>query len=240
MAPDQRLAALSIEVGRDLARHQGRAEVLAAISRLAVERVAGTDWASVTELRNGRFATVAATDEAARTVDEIQYELGAGPCLAAIVDGRPMRAGDLARDDRWQVFARRAADDHRVASMLSLHLQSTADQATGLNLYAISPGAFTDDAETAGTLLAVHARLAIEAATAREEAASLRQALVNSRVIGTAMGVVMSTRELTSAQAFELLRLASQHSNRKLADIAAEVTQTGILEFPAVRPASRR
>ena len=43
----------------------------------------GTEWASITEGHKGGFKTVAATDEAAREVDQIQYELGTGPCVDA-------------------------------------------------------------------------------------------------------------------------------------------------------------
>jgi hypothetical protein len=224
---------MSVEVGRELALCQSRADALAAISRIAVERMAGTDWASITELRRGRCATVAATDRAARTVDEIQYELGTGPCLEATRTGVTVRTGDLANDRRWPAFAQRAAHRHRVASMLSLHLHAEdGDRATGLNLYSTRPDAFPADAELAGTVLAGHGSLAILAATAREEAAHLRQALVNSRVIGTAIGLLMSSRMLTSVEAFELLRIASQRRNRRLAEIAAEVTETGTLRLP--------
>jgi hypothetical protein len=224
---------LSVEVGLELARQQSRGEVLAAISRAAVGRVAGTDWASITELHSGRFTTVAASDEAARAVDGIQYELDTGPCLEAIRGGATVRTGDLVADGRWPAFAARAAGQHGVASMLSLHLHAEdGDRAVGLNLYSTSPHAFAGDAEIASTLLAVHASLAILAASAREEADNLRRALVNSRVISTAIGVLMSARKLTSAQAFDLLRIASQHSNRKLAEIAAEVAETGTLDHP--------
>ena len=51
----------------------------------------------------------------------------------------------------------------------------------------------------------------------------------NSRDIGCAMGVLMATHKVTREQAFDLLRMASQHAHRKLADIAAEVADTGTL-----------
>jgi AmiR/NasT family two-component response regulator len=41
----------------------------------------------------------------------------------------------------------------------------------------------------------------------------------------------MARRLVTRDQAYDLLRRASQHSQRKLADIAAEVADIGILEF---------
>ena len=47
--------------------------------------------------------------------------------------------------------------------------------------------------------------------------------------IGTAIGILMTAHHLTAAPAFRLLVEASQHSNRKLRAIAADVTTTGRL-----------
>ena len=41
----------------------------------------------------------------------------------------------------------------------------------------------------------------------------------------------MAHHQLTRDQAFDLLRLASQRTNRKLADIAREVAETGADPF---------
>lgn len=43
------------------------------------------------------------------------------------------------------------------------------------------------------------------------------------------MGILMTRYRVTRDQAFDLLRITSQRSNRKLRDIAAEVGDTGIL-----------
>jgi hypothetical protein len=224
------LVAVFTELGRQLAAPRDREEALGAVTGLAVKRVPGADWASITEGRRGRFATVATTDESARLVDGIQYELGTGPCVDAILEDVTFRTGDLRHDDRWPEFGRRAAEEYGVASMLSLRLYlEDDDRIAGLNLYSTKPDAFDDQAEIVGTLLATHGALAITAATDRAEAANLRRALINSREIGTAMGVLMATYKVTRDEAFDLLRIASQRSNRKLVAIAAEVNRTSVL-----------
>jgi AmiR/NasT family two-component response regulator len=58
-------------------------------------------------------------------------------------------------------------------------------------------------------------------------------ALESTREIGVAVGVIMTVHHLTQAQAFDLLRAASQHSNCKLVVIAREVADTGTLTMPA-------
>ena len=53
----------------------------------------------------GRIDTPAATDEAARAVDRIQYETGQGPCLDAIREHESFLTADLAQEGRWPQFA---------------------------------------------------------------------------------------------------------------------------------------
>jgi AmiR/NasT family two-component response regulator len=52
------------------------------------------------------------------------------------------------------------------------------------------------------------------------------------------MGVVMLRRGVTREEAFDLLRFASQTSNRKLHTIASEVADAGDLDLPPTSPAA--
>ena len=60
----------------------------------------------------------------------------------------------------------------------------------------------------------------------------LEEALLSRDIIGQAKGVLMERLHMTPDQAFEELRTVSQRQNRKVRDIAAEVSQTG--EWPPV------
>jgi ANTAR domain-containing protein len=227
------LATLYADIGRELLAPGTRTDALSAVTRVAVTRIPGVEWASITEGINGRFSTVVETDVRARLADEIQYELGTGPCVDAIVNDTTFRTGRLEIDERWPEFSRRASEAFGVHSMLSFRLYLEDDsRIAGLNLYSTSADAFDDSAETVGTLVATHGAVVIAAATAREQATQLQTALVNSREIGMAMGVVMATYKLAREQAFDLLRVASQNTNRKLADIATDVIDTGTMNLP--------
>jgi hypothetical protein len=61
---------------------------------------------------------------------------------------------------------------------------------------------------------------------------NLHRALSSNRDIGAAMGILMARHQLTSDQAFDLLRRTSQHEHRKIVALAAEVIETGSLELP--------
>jgi GAF domain-containing protein len=148
----------------------------------------------------------------------------------AVLEDAIFRAGDLRHDRRWPNFGRRAADEAGINSMLAIRLYvEDFDFLAGLNLYAHANDAFEETTETIVTILATHAALAIAGANARARASNLEKALDSNREIGVAMGVLMAQHKITREQAFGLLRLASQNSNRKLADIAGEVADTGVL-----------
>jgi hypothetical protein len=205
-------------------------ETLDALASAAVDRVPGARCASITSFTRGSFSTVASSHEVARRADEIQYAVGSGPCLDAIVEDTLYRPRDLRHDERWPEFGRRVSAELGLRSMLSYRLgDEIGDAIHGLNIYSDEVGAFDERAELVGLMLATHGALAASLATHQEQVENLQKALRSNRDIGVAMGVLMTRHRITRDQAFGLLRLASQNSNRKLSDVAAEVAETGAL-----------
>jgi AmiR/NasT family two-component response regulator len=74
-----------------------------------------------------------------------------------------------------------------------------------------------------------------ELAAAAERAEHLERALVNSRRIGMALGILMERHRLTEAQAFDQLTGISSRRNVKLHQVAEELVYTG---DPEVDPPS--
>lgn len=221
------------ELGERL-RASGHGTSFEAIAHIAVERVRGAEAASITTLRNGKFLTVASTDERATRGDAIQYEVGSGPCVDAILDHSLYRPEDLREDDRWPDYGKRAHDELGWTSMLSYRLGSDLtedDVVAGLNMYSTKVRGFDSESADVGLLLATHSALAIAADVHRERATNLERALESSRDVGVAIGVLMTRHQLSREQAFDALRIASQNTNRKLREIAIEVGDTGILSF---------
>ncbi|GAA1751650.1 GAF and ANTAR domain-containing protein [Kocuria aegyptia] len=209
-----------------------------AVLDYAVAALPGVRWASITTLRQGRFRTLAATGEAARAADALQYELGSGPCVDSVLEDSVHCSADLAHDARWPVYGTRVAEEIGVRSALAYRLTLVVDPEliAGLNLYSDVPGAFDAHTQWVGTMLATHAAWAVSMEVTRQRAEHLERALRSNREIGTAIGVLMAQHRLTRDQAHELLRVASQDSNRKMAEIATEVVETGELTLPR-RPA---
>jgi GAF domain-containing protein len=227
------LAVLFSELGRDLLSGGDADSVLGLVSARCVELVPAAEHAGVSRGRDGRFETVGATSEVPLRVDQIQYQLGSGPCVDAALQQSVFRTGDLSSDPRWPEFGQRAAEQEGILSMLSIRLfLENSDLVAALNLYSTQPAAFCESDETTTMLLATHASLAVAGARLHEQVANLERALRSNRGIGVAMGVLMNQYKITQEQAFDLLRMASQHSHRKLVDVARDVTETGALELP--------
>ncbi len=203
----------------------------AAVTRLAVERVPAARAASITTLKHNRFVTAAATDDVARHADHLQYELGSGPCIDAIVDRTIYQPKDLATDDRWPEYGNRVVRALGLHSMLSYRMNlEAAGVIAGMNLYAEDVDAFDERDLAEGLLLVTHAAQAVSAAHLLERSENLERALASNRDIGTAIGVLMGQHKLTRDQAYDLLRIASQNTNRKLHEVALDVIDTGAVD----------
>jgi GAF domain-containing protein len=229
----QELAGLFSELGRELLTEHSLLGTLELVSERAVKLVPAAQHAAISRGRNGKFETVGSTSELPLQVDQIQYDLGHGPCVDAARNEAIYRSGDLAGDQRWPEFGRRATAEHGIRSMLSVRLfLEDDDLVAALNLYSTAADAFDDDDETLVILLATHASTAMVSARLHEQVQHLERALRSNRGIGVAMGVLMNQYKITENEAFDLLRMASQHGHRKLVDVATGVTETGALELP--------
>lgn len=216
------LAALA----RSLAAEADLAGVMSRVLQASVAHIGGAEHAGITVLSRSAASTPAASDELVLAIDNLQYSTGEGPCLSTAADHEAVViVDDLTTDPRWPVFSP-GAISRGIRSMLSFHLYTNRDTIGALNIYARPPHAFTPDSVNTGVVLAAHCAVAIAAATT---SANLRSALESREVIGQAKGILMERFKITSTAAFSLLITASQQSNRKLRDVAAEVTTTGAL-----------
>jgi GAF domain-containing protein len=231
------LAEVFAEIARQLEAQTSPERTQNRVTRAAVATVDGCEHAAISIVRRrGGIETVAATDDVPPRVDAIQYDTGQGPCLNAIAEHVTYVIDDLAEDDRWPLFSRRAVEETGVRSMLSFRLFLQGDTMGALNLYSRRPAAFDEHTRAVGTVLAAHAAVALSAARSRERAVELQDALGSNREIGMAMGILMGRSGVTQDEAFALLRRASQQLHRKLREVAAEVVDTGALPGRTLRP----
>jgi GAF domain-containing protein len=213
------------ELAKELHKVRTMPETLDRIARLALRAVPAAERASVTL---PGLITAAATDGLARRLDGLQYGAGAGPTLDALAAVPAEPVADLAGlpGPRWRDFPA-AAVRAGAHSVLSCPLVLGGETLGALTLYAGPAGAFGPRTRTLAAAYATHAGAALARAAEHEQAVQLRQAVASNPVIGAAIGILVGTERITEAEAFDRLRVASQHSNRKLRDIAAEIVARG-------------
>ena len=220
------LARTLSDVARSLQHESGLQDTLDNMVTAAVHTVPGAQHAGIMIVSGRRhIATRAATDELAREVDRAQYLTGQGPCLEAIHQHRTVRLTDMAQEERWPDFTRRALA-LGVRSMLSFQMYVTAGDLGALNLFSREPDAFGDESEDVGLLFAAHAAVAMAGAQREQD---LVRAVSARDMIGQAKGILMERHRMTGDQAFRVLVRASQQANVKLVEVAEYLVRTGDL-----------
>jgi GAF domain-containing protein len=198
---------------------------LGELARLAADVVVPPASCGVTVRRDGRPLTAASSDARAERVDQVQYGFGEGPCLHTLSSGEVVDVSDLERDDRWPRYRVRALEEG-VRSSLSLPLVVDGEPVGALNLYGFGVGVFAEERQAAQAFAAQAAAaltLLLRQTRLTEDTAQLEQALASRTTIDQALGVLMAQQHCTADQAFSLLRSHSQHNNRKLRDVAADI-----------------
>lgn len=119
---------------------------LAALCRAAPARL-GADGASVTAMTSrGVPAPVAASGELAAELEELQFTLGEGPCVAAFGFASPMLIPDLAAAaTRWPGFAA-AACERGVGAVFAFPLHAGAIRLGVFELYRTAVGPLETEA----------------------------------------------------------------------------------------------
>jgi hypothetical protein len=158
-------------------------------------------------------------------VDQLQYELGEGPCIDVIGGQRVVHSADAARDGRWPRLCHRVAGVSGAVAVLSSQLAAGGPGGRrtlgSLNLYADRAGAFDAAADhLLAVLVANHAAAVIDGAHREDQ---LRQAIASRDIIGQAKGILMASGGIDPDAAFDQLRMASQRTNVKLRDLARQV-----------------
>lgn len=201
------------------------AGIYEAIVRSAPHLVEGCDHASLMLRRDDRFFTVASSDEVAARVDAYEREIGEGPCLDAIVQESVFHDADLTDGSPWPHLAERVLAETPVRSMAAFRIRTGDAMSGALNLFSDTPGGLTDRAVDQGIMLASFITVALVASHERRSARTLRAGLESNREIGKALGLMMAFHKVGDAEAFAMLRSASQDMNMKLSEVARQVVE---------------
>nr|WP_205706859.1 GAF and ANTAR domain-containing protein [Kineococcus vitellinus] len=204
-------------------------EVLTRVAELAKGCVPGAEEVSVTLLEDDKPRSAAFTGRLAATLDERQYGAGFGPCIDAATGGQVVRVDDTsAAEQTYPDFAAIAAREG-VHSSVSVGMPMPQRLLGGINVYKFDAVPLDADAVELLQIFAGYAAIAVANhalyASAVALSGNLQIAMQSRAVIEQAKGVLVASLHCTPDEAFAHLARQSQHANRKLRDIAAEIVE---------------
>ncbi|MGW4115863.1 GAF and ANTAR domain-containing protein [Actinosynnema sp. NPDC004786] len=187
-----------------------------------VRTVPGCDLAFLAVDRRGEVDVVASTGHPPPDLSADEGD----PVREVLRYREPRRLGDTGQDHRWPLFASRlAVHGHR--SCLVLPLPTEHSPTAAAVLLSKESHRFNDHSYDIILMIALHAGVALDNIEvlhhSKQLVRHLTTALDTRHTIGLAQGLLMRHFAHDTDQSFTLLRQASQHTNRKLRDIAHDL-----------------
>ena len=192
---------------------------------LSVMPVTGAAISTIGELAAPE--TLCATDAAAARLDEVQFDLGEGPCWEALATGRPVFERDVRTSTRgaWPAFIE-AVRDLPVRGMFAFPLTIGRLNVGIIDLYSEQPTDLLDrhqrDAEA---LASIAARQILRELVMRsgDEEEDDPAGEFSRRSIHQATGMVLAQLNVTADDAGLILRAHAYASDRSLQEVADDV-----------------
>jgi methanogenic corrinoid protein MtbC1/GAF domain-containing protein len=189
---------------------------------LLVDVVEGCDHVGFIILEHGERVAARASSPQARVLEELEREVGEGPCTEALERRTVIEGVDLGTERRWPTFAPMAVESTPVRGVLAVPLIIRGQLLGVLALLADAAGPYSSDDRLVAEGFATHAAIALHAAIQQR---TLVEAIRTRDVIGQAKGILMVREGVDDERAFELLRAMSNRTNTKLRDVAASIVR---------------
>lgn len=198
------------------------------VTELAEETVGGVG-AGVTLVDEQGNRTMAATDPVAERADGLQYELGEGPCLTAVVLRTTVRVDDTVRDERWPRWSEAVAA-LGIRSSLTAPLVAGGTVLGALKVYSDQLGAYPGRAEYLLMMFAAQAAILLANVRSHENARRLSDRLVEAMrsrdLVGIAKGIVMARDGVDEQAGFAALVARAQREHTSVHDVAAALVRS--------------
>jgi hypothetical protein len=177
-------------------------------------------------------STMCSSDPTAARLDELQFDLGEGPCWDAMTSRRPVLHPGFRQDGSgtWPIFANAVHEDPLGSGVLSVYafpLFVGSLDIGAVDLYSTTgtplQGHEVADATDLASVAAWQVLRRILSDTASDDAAG--PATYNRREVHQATGMVLAQLNITADEAALLLRAHAFSSGRSVAEIANDVVE---------------
>jgi len=170
--------------------------------------------------------TVCASDDQAARLDELQFDLGEGPCWDALGRHRPSLTDDLARESsRWPLFTQAVADTS-VRAMFAFPLALGSLAIGAVDLYTLEPRSLSAaQVEDAQALAAICSRQVLKRALAAHPLApdDAPTEGFSRREVHQATGMVLAQLGLSAADALLVIHGYAFSRGLTVREVAAEI-----------------
>lgn len=219
---------IGVVSGPDISGPDGLTSRLTQICRSAKAELSGMGVAISLMSADGPFGVAAASDEASRAADELQFTAGDGPCHDAYAARRPVLTPDLRATggDRWPGFTLMAVQSG-VAAVFAFPLHVGAAGFGVLDVFSERPGSLTleqHDRVLAYAQDAVGVLLDGDVVTSTGDLdGGLSMALDGRAEIHQAQGMTMVDRGVGAAEALTRMRAHAFAHDMTLVDLARQI-----------------
>jgi Response regulator with putative antiterminator output domain len=173
------------------------------------------------------FETVCASDSQAARLDELQLDLGEGPCWDALCSRKPVLNPDIQGDTRglWPILAEAIRSDP-VGSLHSFPLVIGSLDIGAVDLYSPRRCTLTaDEIIDAEALATIAARQVLRRALASRDSQSDADRPFSRRVVHQATGMVLVQLGVSASDALLIIRGHAYANNRPVIDVARDIVE---------------
>jgi GAF domain-containing protein len=186
--------------------------------------VTGAGLMLVDEVSGLRY--VAATDEVAESLEQVQEQFGVGPCVESFVNDAEVVVPDLEADKRWPAI-REPLRAVGVRAVLGVPTRLGGGPVGTLNVYCADAREWDQSERDAirafNTVLEGQIASAVALRDHSRIVDQLQYALENRVVIERAIGMLMARHDLDAVAAFARLRRAARSSRRTVAVLSRDI-----------------
>ena len=184
-------------------------------------------------LEGAPTATLGSSDDAARTLDELQFTLGEGPCLDSVAHRKPVFVVDLADpgDRRWPAFGP-AMLAQQIRGVYAVPVVVAGEYVGALDFFRERPGRLDNKdfigaiaaAELAGIPLLDLLDADLRAAVTDPSSDAWAELNALSRAeVSQATGMVVAQLEIDPAEALVRIRAHAYATGRNATDVARDI-----------------